>query len=98
MSGFLSTTPPHPLKNYLTTVYGIYYLVAIDNIIATGLTNQEFAFYEEKVGIKQNGDKIELYVNNYGLGGSVYGVGEASKYYFGKSVSELTLPEASFSF
>jgi len=37
---------------------------------------------------------IELYVNNYGLGGSVYGVGEASKYYFGKSVSELTLPEA----
>ena len=38
---------------------------------------------------------IELYVNNYGLGGSVYGVGEASKYYFGKSVSELTLPEAS---
>lgn len=37
---------------------------------------------------------IELYVNNYGLGSSVYGVGEASKYYFGKSVSELTLPEA----
>ena len=38
---------------------------------------------------------IELYVNNYGLGSSIYGVGEASKYYFGKSVSELTLPEAS---
>ena len=38
---------------------------------------------------------IELYVNNYGLGSSVYGVGEAAKYYFGKSVSELTLPEAS---
>lgn len=38
---------------------------------------------------------IELYVNNYGLGSSVYGVEEASKYYFGKSVSELTLPEAS---
>lgn len=37
---------------------------------------------------------IEFYVNNYGLGSSVYGVGEASKYYFGKSVSELTLPEA----
>ena len=38
---------------------------------------------------------IELYVNNYYLGGSVYGVEEASKYYFGKTVSELTLPEAS---
>lgn len=37
---------------------------------------------------------IELYVNNYGLGSSVYGVGEASNYYFGKKVSELTLPEA----
>lgn len=45
--------------------YYIYNLKIIDNIIATGLTNQEFAFYEEKVGIKQNGDKIELYVNNY---------------------------------
>lgn len=38
---------------------------------------------------------IELYVNNYNLGSNVYGVGEAAKYYFGKSVSELTLPEAS---
>lgn len=38
---------------------------------------------------------IELYVNNYGLGSNVYGVGEAAKYYFGKSVSDLTLPEAS---
>jgi len=37
---------------------------------------------------------IELYVNNHNLGSSTYGVGEASKYYFGKSVSELTLPEA----
>jgi len=37
---------------------------------------------------------IELYVNNHNLGSSIYGVGEASKYYFGKSVSELTLPEA----
>ena len=37
---------------------------------------------------------IELYVNNHCLGSSIYGVGEASKYYFGKSVSELTLPEA----
>ena len=38
---------------------------------------------------------IELYVNNYHLGANIYGVQEASKYYFGKNVSELTLPEAS---
>ena len=38
---------------------------------------------------------IELYVNNYNLGANIYGVQEASKYYFGKNVSELTLPEAS---
>ena len=37
---------------------------------------------------------FEFYVNDSYLGGSVYGVEEASKYYFGKSVSELSLPEA----
>ena len=38
---------------------------------------------------------LEIYVNDNGLGSSYYGVEEASKYYFGKSASELTLPEAS---
>lgn len=38
---------------------------------------------------------LEMYVNDNFLGGSYYGVEEASKYYFGKSVSDLTLPEAS---
>lgn len=38
---------------------------------------------------------LEFYVNDNYLGGSYYGVEEASKYYFGKSVSDLTLPEAS---
>ncbi len=38
---------------------------------------------------------IEFYVNDSYLGGGVYGVQEASKYYFNKDVSELTLPEAS---
>ena len=38
---------------------------------------------------------IEFYVNDSYLGGGVYGVEEASKYYFNKNVSELTLPEAS---
>ena len=38
---------------------------------------------------------LEMYVNDNGLGSSYYGVEEASKYYFGKSASDLTLPEAS---
>ncbi len=37
---------------------------------------------------------LEFYVNDSCLGGNVYGVEEASKYYFGKDVSELSLPEA----
>ena len=37
---------------------------------------------------------LEIYVNDNYLGGGYYGVKEASKYYFGKDVSELTLPEA----
>lgn len=37
---------------------------------------------------------IEYYVNNHFLGGSVYGVEEASQSYFGKSVTELNLSEA----
>ena len=38
---------------------------------------------------------IEFYVNNHFLGGNIYGVEEASEYYFGKHTSELTLAEAS---
>ena len=38
---------------------------------------------------------IEYYVNNHFLGGNIYGVEEASKTYFGKSVTELNLSEAS---
>lgn len=49
-------------------------------------------FFMEKKYTKQ--EIIEFYVNDSLLGGNVYGVEEASKYYFGKSVSELSLPEA----
>ena len=45
--------------------YYIYNLKLIDDIITTGLTNQEYAFYEEKVAVRQNGDKLELFVDNY---------------------------------
>lgn len=49
-------------------------------------------FFMEKRYTK--GEILEMYVNDSCLGGTIYGVGEASKYYFGKTVSELTLPEA----
>lgn len=49
-------------------------------------------FFMEKKYTKE--EIFEFYVNDSLLGGNVYGVEEASKYYFGKSVKELSLPEA----
>ncbi len=49
-------------------------------------------FFMEKKYSKN--EILEMYVNDSCLGGTIYGVGEASEYYFGKSVSELSLPEA----
>lgn len=49
-------------------------------------------FFMEKKYTKE--EILEFYVNDSLLGGNVYGVQEASKYYFNKNVSELTLPEA----
>ena len=49
-------------------------------------------FFMEKKYTKE--EIMEFYVNDSLLGGNVYGVEEASKYYFGKSVSDLSLPEA----
>lgn len=49
-------------------------------------------FFMEKKYSKS--EILEMYVNDSCLGGRIYGVGEASKYYFGKTVSELSLPEA----
>ena len=49
-------------------------------------------FFMEKKYTKN--EILEMYVNDSCLGGTVYGVEEASKYYFGKNVSELSLPEA----
>ena len=33
--------------------------------MATGLTNQEYAYYTEKWGIRKEGDKLKLNVNDY---------------------------------
>lgn len=42
-------------------------------------------------------DKIlEIYLNESPYGGTIYGVEEASRAFFGKSASELTLPEAAY--
>ena len=49
-------------------------------------------FFMEKKYSKN--EILEMYVNDSCLGGTVYGVEEASKYYFNKNVSELSLPEA----
>ena len=49
-------------------------------------------FFMEKKYTKE--EILEFYVNDSLLGGNVYGVQEASKYYFNKNVSQLSLPEA----
>lgn len=49
-------------------------------------------FFMEKKYTKE--EIIQMYVNDSCLGGIIYGVEEASNYYFGKSVSQLSLPEA----
>lgn len=43
----------------------IYNVKIVDDIITTGLTDQEYAYYEEKMAVKQNGDKLQLCVNDY---------------------------------
>lgn len=54
-------------------------------ILETRLTKQEiFALYANQIYLGQQ------------AGVSIYGVGEASNVYFGKDVSQLTLPEAAF--
>ncbi len=56
----------YSIQNYSNTAdYYIYNLKLIDDIITTGLTNQEYAYYEEKIAVKQNGDKLQLSVNDY---------------------------------
>ena len=43
----------------------IYNVKLIDDIIATGLTNQSYAYYEEKFAVKEENGKIKLNVNDY---------------------------------
>lgn len=56
----------YSIQNYSN--YGGYYIYSlklIDDIITTGLTNQTYAYYEEKIAIKQEGNDLKLCVNDY---------------------------------
>lgn len=56
----------YSIQNYSN--YGDYYIYnikIIDDIITTGLTNQQYAYYEEKIAIKQNEKDLKLNVDNY---------------------------------
>ena len=87
-AGGASTLTMQMVKNNLTSTEAS----GIEGIIRKFQDVYLSVFKVEKNYTKE--EIIEMYVNNHCLGSSIYGVGEASKYYFGKSVSELTLPEA----
>ena len=56
----------YTIQNYSNKKnFYIYNLKLIDNIIETGLTGQEYAFYEEKIVFVNNNNKLQLYVNDY---------------------------------
>jgi len=88
-AGGASTLTMQVVKNNLTSTEssGIKGIIRKFQDVYLSVFKVEKEYSKEEI--------IELYVNNYNLGSNIYGVGEASKYYFGKSVSELTLPEAS---
>ena len=88
-AGGASTLTMQIVKNNLTskTSSGIKGIIRKFQDVYLAVFKVEKEYSKEEI--------IELYVNNYNLGSNIYGVQEASKYYFGKSVSELTLPEAS---
>lgn len=87
-AGGASTLTMQMVKNNLTSTEdrGIKGIIRKFQDVYLSVFKVEKKYTKEEI--------IELYVNNHCLGSSIYGVGEASKYYFGKSVSELTLPEA----
>ena len=83
-AGGASTLTRQVVKNNLTSTDRSIIRKFKDMYLAT--------FYMERQYSKE--EILEFYVNDSSLGSNVYGVGEASEYYFGKSVSELSLPEA----
>lgn len=88
-AGGASTLTMQIAKNNLTSTTS----TGIKGIIRKFQDIYLSVFYIEKQYTKEQ--IIEFYVNDNCLGGRIYGVKEAAEYYFGKSVSELSLPEAS---
>jgi len=39
---------------------------------------------------------LEMYLNEVGFGGSIYGIEEAARFYFDKSAADITLPESAY--
>ena len=87
-AGGASTLTMQVVKNNLTSTERN----GIEGIIRKFKDVYISVFFMEKKYTKE--EIMEFYVNDSLLGGNVYGVEEASKYYFGKSVSQLSLPEA----
>lgn len=91
-AGGASTLTMQTVKNNLTKK-GATETSKIQKIIRKFQDVYLSVFFMEKKYSKEQ--ILEFYVNDSYLGGGVYGVQEASRYYFGKDVSELSLPEAS---
>ncbi len=88
-AGGASTLSMQVIKNSFTSTEntGIKGLVRKFTDIYLAVFKLEKQYSKEEI--------IEFYVNNHYLGNNAYGVEQASRVYFGKSVSELNLAEAS---
>lgn len=87
-AGGASTLTMQIVKNNLTDTTS----EGIEGIIRKFKDVYISVFFMEKKYTKE--EILEFYINDSCLGRTVYGVEEASKYYFGKKASELSLPEA----
>ncbi len=84
-----STISMQVIKNSFTsrTASGIQGIIRKFTDIYLAVFKLEKQFTKEEI--------VEFYVNNHLLGNNVYGVEQASQYYFGKRAKDLTLAEAS---
>ncbi len=87
-AGGASTISMQVIKNSFTS----FESSGIEGIIRKFTDIYLAVFKLEKQYTKE--EIFEFYVNNHLLGGNIYGVEQASQYYFGKSVKELNLSEA----
>lgn len=69
-------------------------LLTQDKLISRKLKEWVLALKLEKVSTKEN--ILEIYLNEAPYGGSIYGIEEASRTFFGKSSSDLTLAESAY--